>query len=176
MRSLKILFFTLVLGSFVIYGCQEGKKEQLIQKIEQKEQTLSTITEKKPLSKKEVNIMLTLYEKFYNEYSDDSLSAIYIMNAGQNALHSQMYQKATSYYGIIETNFANTSHYPMAVFMKAFVFDQANDTARARIYYNKFISEFPDHKLADDAQISLNNLGKSLKEIVDSFDKKMQPE
>ena len=51
MRSFKILFFTIVLGSFVIYGCQKGKKEQLIQKIEQKEQTLSTITKKRPLGK-----------------------------------------------------------------------------------------------------------------------------
>ncbi|HKK57837.1 MAG TPA: hypothetical protein VJ937_00045 [Salinivirga sp.] len=176
MRAFFVLLIVAFLGLSMYNGCKRNQEQTLSEKIAHKEQALSKISAKRPLNKKEVKSLLTLYEKFYKENPKDTLAAAFIINAAQDAMQSQMYQKALHYYDIVETDFVNTAHYPMAIFMKAFVYDQTMDTAHARIYYNKFIEKFPGHKLTDDAQISLLNPGKSAKEFVTSFEKQQQPE
>lgn len=168
-KTCKLIQFSLVLLLFA--GCQnQGEQEKLMEKIEQQEKNVSQKISEGAIKKQEVKSLLKLYEKFYRTYPKDTLSAQYLMKAGQNAMHSNMPGKAIHFFDAVEHSFDSTSHYPMAIFMKAFVYDQMRDTAHARIYYKKFVRQFPNHKLAKDARISVQNLGKSLDEIVKNFD------
>lgn len=168
----RLFIFIMAFSLPLLWSCKIDEKAKLINEIKEKKQSLAEKSAQKPANKKEVKALINLYEQFYRTYPKDTLVADYMMDAGQNAMHRGMYDKAVQCFDIVETDFSGTSQYDMAVFMKAFTYDQANDTARARVYYKKFIREFPKHKLADDALISLQNLGKSLEDIVKDLDQK----
>ena len=106
----------------------------------------------------------------------DTAMASYLMKGGELALNYNLLKRALNYFDAVENSFKNTSHYPMAVFMKAFVYEEAKDTALARKYYEKFIKENPDHDLVGDAETSIENLGKTLEEIVQEFESQRTPD
>ncbi|MCX7651908.1 MAG: tetratricopeptide repeat protein [Bacteroidia bacterium] len=56
---------------------------------------------------------------------------------------------------------------PKALFYEAFLYEtMLNDTTRARERYEDFLQYYPDHELAKDARLSLQNLGKSPDELI----------
>jgi len=59
---------------------------------------------------------------------------------------------------------------PQALFQAAFIYEnQLADTAKARETYERFLSYYPDHKLAPDARRSIELLGKSPEKIIEEF-------
>jgi len=44
----------------------------------------------------------------------------------------------------------------------------------AKKIYQKFIDMYPKHPLADDAAVSLQNMGKSIEELIESWEAKEQ--
>ncbi len=169
------LFFSLLILIVVLNACT-NEQQELQNKIEKQEQAFNKKAVNGETSRKDVKSLILLYEKYYKENPTDTLSAGYLMKAGEMANLSQMREKAIQFYDAVEVGFKKSSHYPMAIFMKAFIYDEMQDTAKARIYYNKFLTKFPKHKLAKDARISKQNLGKTLDEIVKGFSSKKPDE
>jgi len=46
-----------------------------------------------------------------------------------------------------------------------------NDFEQARIYYNQFLQKYPNSDLAEDAKLSIENLGKTDEEFLESINK-----
>lgn len=169
----KVLVIIISVAVLFPYNCKKTtEQEKLVNEIENQEKKTGELLSQRSINKDEVKSLLTLYEKYYKTYPTDTLSANFLMKAGQNAMSHNMMGKALKFFDNVEKKFAKTSHYPMAIFMKGFVYDQVGDTTKARRYYTRFISENPKHKLADDARISIKNLGKSLEDIVKEFENK----
>jgi TolA-binding protein len=62
---------------------------------------------------------------------------------------------------------------PSALFLKAFVYeDQLQDLENAKHYYELFLEKYPESEFADDAEVSLQNLGKSPEELIREFEEK----
>ncbi len=81
--------------------------------------------------------------------------------------------KALFYFNKLQNNFPDYKNTPYSVFLQAFLYEsQMNDTAKAREYYNLFISKYPNHNLVKDAKASINMLGKDLNEIIKEFEAK----
>lgn len=166
-----ILVIAFAVATLIINSCEQlSEQEKLAQQIEMQETKMGELLSERSLNKDEVKTLLDLYESYYKTFPTDTLAANFLMKAGQNAMSHNMMGKAIRFFDYVEKNYKKTSHYPMAVFMKGFVYDQLGDTAKARKYYMRFIDNNPNHKLADDARISIKNLGKSLEEIVKSFE------
>lgn len=172
MRTVNTFLLATIIITAITSCQQKTEKSEIIDKIQQQEENYSQAINQGRNSKNIVKPLLKLYENYYRNFPKDTVAAAYLMKGGQTAMHSNMNQKAIRFFDAVETGFSNTSHYPMAIFMKGFVYDNAGDTTKARLYYKKFINEYPDHKLAKDAHISIENLGKSLDEIVKNFDAK----
>ena len=168
MRQLKILIPVLLI---IMIACSnESPKKDIVAKIDKNEKALNEAISGKNLNKTQISSLLRLYDEYHMEFPKDTSGATYLMRGGEIALHYNYYKRAIGFFDAVEINFENSRHYPMAVFMKAFVFDQVNDTASARKYYQKFIRENPDHELVEDAEISIENLGKTLEEILQEFE------
>ena len=59
------------------------------------------------------------------------------------------------------------------LFMKGFIYDNnLQDYEMAKKIYLEFLEKYPDDEFADDAQASIDNLGKSLEEIIQEFEMK----
>lgn len=166
-----ILLLAFASSTILINSCEQPTEQQkLANEINLQEKKIGEQLSQRQLSKTEIKSLLNLYESYYKAYPTDTLSANFLMKAGQNAMSHNMMGKAINFFDCVEKQYIQTSHYPMAVFMKGFVYDQLGDTTKARKCYLRFIEKNPNHKLADDARISIKNLGKSLEEIVKSFE------
>jgi isocitrate lyase len=59
------------------------------------------------------------------------------------------------------------------LFLQGFISENGlKDTAAARKFYENFLKQYPNHKLASDVKISLNNMGKTPDELIREFEKK----
>lgn len=77
-------------------------------------------------------------------------------------------QKAVELLRQVDVRFRHKSTLaPKALFYEAFLYETVlNDTAIARQRYEDFLQFYPDHDLAKDARLSLQNLGKPPDQLI----------
>ncbi|MCS7298151.1 MAG: hypothetical protein RMK19_04880 [Bacteroidia bacterium] len=78
-------------------------------------------------------------------------------------------QKAVTLLREVDRRFRQKSPLaPKALFYEAFLYEtMLKDTATARHRYEDFLQFYPDHELAKDARLSLQNLGKPLDKVLE---------
>ena len=81
--------------------------------------------------------------------------------------------KAIVYLNRFEKEFQDHNKMPYCIFFQAFIYEnQMNNLEKAKLYYQRFINEYPNHELVDDAETSIKNLGRSLEDIIKDFEEK----
>lgn len=81
------------------------------------------------------------------------------------------FQEALNIYATIESYFPQYEKAPKALFMQAFTYaEDLKDEEQARALYERFLEKYPEDDFVDDAQILLDNLGKSDEEIFQQLD------
>ncbi|GAB4289564.1 MAG: hypothetical protein Kow0068_15100 [Marinilabiliales bacterium] len=172
---MKKSFILIIFITGILISCSSDKnsseKQNLIKEITASEKKIS---ENNELIFKNPNAgtnLIALYNNYATQYPDDSLSAIYTYKAAElcNALGKG--QDAIKYYNQVLTKYPDFEKAPYCLFLIAFVYEtQLNDIDKAREYYTEFINKYPDHEFADDAKISIENLGMDLEELVKKFE------
>jgi len=123
------------------------------------------------INHKKAKELLDLYDVFCQKYPKDSLSSEYLFKAGELAMNLSLSTKAIVFLSRFEKNYPNHPKAPYCIFFQAFIYEnQLNNLDKARQYYQKFIDNYPDHELVDDAKTSIENLGKPLEEIIKGFE------
>lgn len=118
------------------------------------------------------DLMLT-YEKYVDQHPDDSLSAEYLFRNAQVALALKLGSRSVKYLEQFYNHYPQHLKAPHALFMQAFVYEtELNNLHQAKIKYQEFINKYPNHEFYLDAELSLENLGKSEEELVKEFEKK----
>ncbi|HOV11392.1 MAG TPA: tetratricopeptide repeat protein [Bacteroidales bacterium] len=170
MRKVNLLF-SLLIGVLLI-GCGQSK-----------EKMLSDITEKeKPFFSNppvtdtvKINEMVALYTRFADKFSNDSLAPVYLYRAASLQMNSGKNEEAIASLEKIIKDHSDFSKLPETYFLKAFIYDNnIKNLKKAREAYLDFIQKFPDNELADDAQISINNLGKTPEQIINEIQVKQK--
>ncbi|MGB3546087.1 MAG: hypothetical protein WBA17_03885 [Saprospiraceae bacterium] len=83
------------------------------------------------------------------------------------------FSKGIAYYDYVENSSQPFDQRPMALFMRAFTYDEnVKDLEKARRDYEAFIAKYPDHDFADDAALLLKNLGRSEEDILREYEEK----
>lgn len=59
---------------------------------------------------------------------------------------------------------------PMALYIKAFVYERANDIPSAKETYRLFLEKYPNDPLVEDVKASLRNAGIPLEDLVRQFE------
>ena len=59
---------------------------------------------------------------------------------------------------------------PMALFVKAFVYERVGDIPSAKETYREFLERYPNDPMAEDVKASLRNAGIPLEELVRQFE------
>jgi len=114
---------------------------------------------------------------FYMQYAianeADTNSAIYVFKAADIYSNFRNAEKAIDAYNIILEKYPDSKNASAALFLTAFIYeDQLQDFANAEKYYKLFLKKYPESDFADDAEISLKNLGKTPEELIKEFEKK----
>ncbi|MCD4773048.1 MAG: tetratricopeptide repeat protein [Bacteroidales bacterium] len=172
MKTLKKLgVLSLVIVLFAACG---PTKDNALTKISVLEKQLFSSTNSS-VNKIKAEELVLLYLDFAKQFPEDSIVPEYLFKAADISMNIMESGKAIEIYDQIITNYPDYSKTPECLFLKGFVYENnLHDLVHAKKYYTEFIDKYPDNDFADDAAMSLINLGKSPEELIKEFEAKMK--
>lgn len=115
--------------------------------------------------------LLEAYEMYGTNFPNHSKAADYLFRAGELAMNLNHTAQSIKLFSKVYSDYKDYDKRPYALFMRAFVLEnQAYNYTEAQLYYKEFLEKFPDHPMADDAEYSLKNLGKSPEQLIREFE------
>jgi len=118
-----------------------------------------------------VAVLTTAYREFAVKFSTDSLAPVYLLRAGGLFMNVGKSLKAIESLDQVTEKYGSSPQAPQALFLEAFIFENMlGNMSKAKELYSQFLARFPKHDLANDAQSSLNNLGKTPEQLVHQFE------
>jgi outer membrane protein assembly factor BamD (BamD/ComL family) len=172
MKKLQNLFL-LVICFLLFAGCGPSK-EKMNSKIQELEKQLYSANVG-PVDTSKANEMIDLYLDFEKKFPKDTAAAEYLNRAASLAMNTGKAPRSIEIINDIIAKYPDYKKIASCYFLKGFVYDyHLKDINNARKAYQEFIAKFPKDELADDAQISMNNLGKSDEQIIKEFEEKLK--
>lgn len=170
--------YTIRLFAFAVIGlsaCNNtgkpvSEKEQLSTSIDSLEAVLFSDPEAKTDTKAGM-MLVRKYAAFYKLNQTDSLAIDMLFKAAEVSMGIGQGNLAVKYFRTISDDHADFYKAPEALFLSGFCSENLNnDIQQAKFFYEQFIEKYPNHKLAQDAQFSIQNLGKSDEELIKMFE------
>lgn len=160
----KISIMLLSLAALFIVACVQPQ-QKLRKEINAEEKKLFA-DHRLMLDTASAHKIISLYMKYADTYQDDTLTPEMLFRAAD--VHqglSQWHEAMITYNRILR--YKNYRKRPETIFMQAFIAENnMQDTTTAGKFYRMFLNEYPEHHLALDARMSLENLGKPTEEIL----------
>lgn len=151
-----------------------SEKEQVLAQIDSLETVLFADSEAKADLKAGMKLVRS-YAKFYQLSEKDSLGIDMLFKAGEVSMGIGQSNLAVKYFRTINEDHPEFYKAPEALFLSGFCEENLNkDTAQARFFYESFVKQFPNHKLAEDARFSIQNMGKSDEELIRMFEENLK--
>ena len=178
MRNLIAVFVLISIG---LFACKEpvkplSDKEQVLAKIDSLETVLFADSEAKADPNSGIQLIRS-YAKFYQLMDKDSLAVDMLFKAGEVSMGIGQSNLAVKYFRTIDEDHPDFYKAPEALFLSGFCEENLNkDTAQARFLYESFVERFPEHKLAEDARFSIQNMGKSDEDLIKMFEENLEKE
>ncbi|MFO7615686.1 MAG: tetratricopeptide repeat protein [Bacteroidales bacterium] len=111
--------------------------------------------------------MIQAYTDYANAYPEDTLSAEYLFKGAEIAMNMKMAGLAIDTYKRILSSYPAFSKSDYCIFLQAFILEnQLEQFDEAKALYEEFVRLYPDHPMADDARLSIQNMGIPLEELV----------
>jgi outer membrane protein assembly factor BamD (BamD/ComL family) len=116
--------------------------------------------------------LMEAYAVYAERFPNRASSAERLFKAGELAMSIKQTVQAIKYLDKVYREYPEFEKRPYAKFLKAFVLEnQAQDFEQAKEVYQEFINEYPGHPMADDAEYSIRNMGKSPEELIREFER-----
>lgn len=165
---------SLIIATIMLCACESSEQKDTIKigDIKKMETELfsSTITAPDLVKAKQ---LADMYITYANEHPEDTIAPDFLFKAADINMNLNNPTITIGLFDDIIVNYPNYKNIASAMFLKGFVYeDQLNDYPNAKKCYLEFLDRFPDSDFADDAVVSLNNLGKSPEELIKEFEMK----
>jgi tetratricopeptide (TPR) repeat protein len=122
-----------------------------------------------------VNNLLAAYEAFADKYPGDTTAANFLFKAADFYRYMGKPLKSIGIYEKIYHNYPNFDKRPYALFLQGFMFEnEVGNTEAAKIKYREFLKAFPEHAIAKDVKLTLENLGKTPEQLLAEFEAMQQ--
>ncbi len=116
--------------------------------------------------------LMEAYAVYGENFANYPSAAERLFKAGELAMGLGHKVQAIKHFDRVYNNFKDYDKRPYALFMKAFVLEnQARRYEQAKVVYEQFLREYPTHAMADDAEYSIKNMGKSPEELIKEFER-----
>jgi TolA-binding protein len=123
------------------------------------------------ISKNDAIELIGLYEEYATSFPEDSVAPVYLFRASDLSMNLQRPEETIALFNELLASYPDYEKTPSVLFLKAFVYeDQLRDLDNAKKYYEEFLEKFPESDFADDAEMSLKNLGKTPEELIKEFE------
>lgn len=156
---------------FVLLASSCSQKNKLEKQIKDLENDIFSVTDQ-TINADKTGQLVDAYLAYADAFPGDKKSAEFLFNAGNVAMNLLDPKKAISIFDRIMQNYPDNERFPHCLFLKAFIYEnQLNQLGQAEMLYREFLAKYPGHEFADDAELSLKNLGKSPEELLEQFQK-----
>ena len=166
MKISYLLLFAFAVG---LTACTRPQ-EKLAAQIKEQEESLFAGNQSQILDTSKANAIVNLYLAYADQYPDDTLSADMLFKAGDITNGLGRIEDAITFFGRVQ-RYPNYQRTPDALFLQGFITENTvGNPDAAKSYYDKFLQQYPNHKLAEDVKMSIKNLGKSPEELIQMFE------
>jgi tetratricopeptide (TPR) repeat protein len=166
----RVLLAALVL---VIFGACNPKQSKLRNTIAEQEKNLLEKAKSNQIDTTAVNSLLAEYEAYAQKYPDDTMGAEYLFKAADFYRYMHKPLRSIELYSKVYEQYPSVSRRPYALFLQGFIFEnEAGNNHAAKVLYEKFLKQYPDHPISKDVRITLANLGKSPEQLLREFQEK----
>lgn len=162
MKKITFIAFAIV----TIIACQSPKEKALtnIKALEANDSIFSP---------EQIEKVKTAYIDFATQYPDDELAPEFLFKAGQRCNVTAEHLKAIELFQQVIDKYPKHKIAEEALFLQAYVYENSmQDFAKAKTTYTKFIELYPSSELSEDANLSIQNLGKTPEQIFEELNQK----
>jgi outer membrane protein assembly factor BamD (BamD/ComL family) len=115
--------------------------------------------------------LVDMYLDFADKNPGDSMAVEYLYNGAEFYMNMAEGRKAVELYDRIIREYPDFRKGPECLFLKGYVYENyLGELEIAEAIYLEFLEKYPDSEFADDAEISIANLGKSPEELIRMFE------
>ena len=142
-----------------------SQRDKALDKILTYEGTIDFATTKVDIPTGET--LVKMYVGFANDYPTDSLAPMYLMKAADVAMNIKRGDVAIKYLDRVVKDYPEYDKLADCYFMRGYVYETVlADTDNAKQAYELFLVQYPNHPLAADTRIIIQNLSLSDEEII----------
>jgi len=168
--------FGLLLITAVLFNACSSPKADKSAEIKTMEDELFS-DESKMINRTQADELIALYVGYADEFPEDTDTPEYLFKAGDMAMNLNMPRKAIEVFDRILTNYPDFEKTPQCLFLKGYVYENnLGDLNAAKSIYEDFLVKYPDDEFADDAEVSIKNLGKTPEELIKEFEEQAKEE
>ncbi len=108
---------------------------------------------------------------FCTQYPQDSMVASFTFRAAELSMNLHESQKAIDLFQRFLKAWPENPKAADALFLTAFIYEnELKNYNQARNAYSEFVTKYPTHPFADDAEVLIRNLGKTPEELIREFE------
>lgn len=149
-------------------GCQ-SKQEKDQEKLSRLETGLSDSASR--YDKAKAIELRNAYLDYIKSWPKDSMNAAYTYKAAEISMSLRESQKAIELFQRYYKAWPENPKAADCLFLVGFIYEnELKNYNEARNSYTEFIQKYPQHPYADDAEILIQNLGKSPEELIREFE------
>lgn len=157
--------------TFAIVACNHTTKElshdELINAIDSIETPLMNNIMLEGMDSTQGMQIYALYIQFADSYPSDSLTPCYLHSAAKVATSMGLIDNMLECYDRVINNYPNYEKMDECFYEKALALDNAGRKNEARLAYQEFLDEYPEHFLAEDFRKALRLLDMSDELLLD---------
>ncbi len=169
----KLIFWVIVLIYATSCSSPQGKKTSAIMDMEKAIFSEENIM----FDRAKANELINTYISFADEFPDAKETPEFLFKAGDMSMNLKMPQKAIQVFDRVLKNYPDYEKAAQCLFLKGYVYEnEIGDLNAAKKIYKDFIAKYPNDEFADDAAVSIQNLGKSPEELIKEFEEKSKAE
>jgi tetratricopeptide (TPR) repeat protein len=115
--------------------------------------------------------LLEIYIEKADSEPNSEQAPDFLFKAAELAMNLEKTQRAMNLYNKVIYSYPQYEKAPECLFLLAFIYENTlQNYGKAKELYELFLEKYPDHDFADDAQFSLQYLGKSPEELMREFE------
>ncbi len=173
MKKIDCARYGLLLCALWLLNACVRPQEKLQREIEKEESGLSLDSSPVP-DKTKAQQMIELYQQYATAYPDDTLSPAYLFKAAELNLAIGQFNPAMDLFNRVQ-RYPNFKKVATALFLQGFIAENhLHDTEKAKAIYEKFLRLYPEHELAADVRLMLQQLSLSPEALIRMFESKQE--
>jgi TolA-binding protein len=167
MKYNKIL--SLVFMGLVIASCS-SPQQKMKSEIQEQEKAFYA---SQPGDANLAEVLISSYVSYVDDYPSDIDAPEFLFKAADIAMNMNKPQQAIKLFQRIIGDYPDFDKLPQCLFLQGYIYENnLGNLQKAKEIYQEFLEKYPNDEFADDAEVSLQNLGKSPEQLIREFEEK----